>query len=480
MDGLCLTGRIPYPGGTNFVAVRLLPLGYRFADSVQVYSSPCGIVVTGVGLYNDPGSGAFVAPTEYWARWSDPAYENLVQDRFGAMKQGDFQGRHGFIFHESCWYLLEKVFEPSQVPFDRIFEVCSSFPIPSARSTIDWGHSYGGLLLIHGRDAFPWEEDLTIKTSSPFSHVFNADPADSSESLRILADDPKQPANTIELCLDSTQYTTDCFRALPEELCVAIATWLPTTDALRSRYVSRAFWPIYYIQQFWASRFRIFSERAWLFEARDDETSHDWRWLYHRTNDTRIGLSLQNRKRIWGLLAELQELLRLQWHDHGSWSTGALYSVQESWIRVSGELGSQIGQRDPSTFRHGCRLQRRSRLSVPRHVSRVSVSYVSIANIGYVTGIKIVDRAGRIIQCGYWASSERSAELSGLSGFELAVGSGGIHALQCIDEEGTAHGWLGNPEDSPRTRRMVFSGPLAFLDIGFDVRQAADLLSDLY
>jgi small ligand-binding sensory domain FIST len=63
-----------------------------------------------------------------------------------------------------------------------------------------------------------------------------------------------------------------------------------------------------------------------------------------------------------------------------------------------------------------------------------------------------------------------------LTGFNLAVGLGGIHALQCVSGSGLGRqvsAWLGDPSNGPRTERLgrvTTSGQTMVIDMGFDVR----------
>ena len=62
-------------------------------------------------------------------------------------------------------------------------------------------------------------------------------------------------------------------------------------------------------------------------------------------------------------------------------------------------------------------------------------------------------------------------QLSGeLAGFNVAVGLGGIHALQCINRETRESiPWLGCPDDVPKTERLFVRTRIIALEADFDV-----------
>lgn len=66
--------------------------------------------------------------------------------------------RHGFIFHEACWSLLEKTYHPQAVPYSRLYEVCKSMPLAFRGATISWGHDFGGLVRQNNENHYPWED----------------------------------------------------------------------------------------------------------------------------------------------------------------------------------------------------------------------------------------------------------------------------------------------------------------------------------
>ena len=442
-----------------------------------MYTCPEGVVLTGVGLYADPRGGAFIAPPNPSARWDDPGYERPDEAEFTVMGRWETNGRRGFIFHAACWSLLERAFHPTPIPNARVFEVCDSLPLVMAGDSINWGHDYGGLAIIKGTHFFPWEERFADREFPDgwFSTPYSADPGAASEVDRILAGAPQEPTR-LENRSSFMNFTAlskiDPFSSLPVELCSAIAEFLLTPDALNARQASRSFWHVFYSQQFWASRFRGDSDRSWLFEALDhNDSGRDWRWLYHCTTESQIGPGLRNRKRIWGLIQHLAVIVELRWIQL---SSVALLEQGQDWVLAAGSMPDQ----QPEGFtqlEEGCRSLRSEQVAIPDVISQVSASTIRVGNSEYIAGITLTSASGDVLHLGYASSHARgsSVQLSGLAGFNLAVGLGGIHALQCIDgRTGEPSAWLGCPNDAPKTERLSRGTRIAALDVGFDVGHA--------
>ena len=113
--------------------------------------------------------------------------------------------------------------------------------------------------------------------------------------------------------------------------------------------------------------------------------------------------------------------------------------------------------------------------SIPALLCRIVVSTVSIGTVTYITGLCFISKAPVSNQeskicLGYTSRRELSLETTGLQGFIIAVGTRGIHAVQCVAPTGQLSQWFGNPNGMPITRRLVSYKPLTALKADFDVR----------
>lgn len=413
------------------------------------------------------------------ARWDNEGYSSPIQDAFGAMQQSEVNGRHGYILHDTCWSLMERAFFPNTVPHARLFEVCDSLPFPMDGSTISWGHDYLGLVSTNSAVNFPWEDRFHDREFSEPDPVFSSDPYRVPEVDQILAEPLQGPPDTISAAPASVPTGWDQLSTLPTELFAAIAFYLATPDFLNARLASRGFWSIFYSQQFWASRFMPGAERSWLFEVRSAKQTRNWRSLYRRTNDSRIGPGLRNRKRIWQLIGLIQDILSLGRIEPLSSpvTTDQSGPATSSWTLVTGRLWEKPDHGPFSLFNEGCRLFHRQTVVVPQTLCRFTVSCVRVGESEYIAGISLTSTDGKAVYLGYRAANRQSFEASKISGFNLAVGSRGIQAIQCIARPGCTSPWLGCPHDSPKTKRLVVTACVEALEAGFDVSRVPSGIS---
>ncbi|KAI0913366.1 hypothetical protein F4823DRAFT_65340 [Ustulina deusta] len=438
-----------------------------------LYDGPAGIVLTGVGLYDTPWGARFIAPVDSKARWDDEGYNHPMDDRFGAMTQPEYNGRHGFVFHDACWCLLEKALLNRAVPvsLERLFQVLSSlsFSIPDMR--INWGHDFGGAVVV---PEFFYDTEVggpdDQRSVEPYI-TYGANPCDAAEVDQILAETPQSPPRVVVTIPGVGTVGNGLLDTLPLELRIAIAVQLSTSDALNARLASRAFLPVFYDQQFWASRFKYASDRAWLFEAWERRQTTDWRWLYRRTHVTRIGPALRNRRRIWNLFGTVIDTVALRRQDSNMPTSHSPKPDSAHPVEVVGVLWKEWeGLRSqPYSFVKGCRQLHKHYVTIPNNLSRFSVSYIQTPGAGYISGIKFTTTTGNIVQLGYWGTTEYSIHVTNIRGFVLAVGSRGIRAIKCLTASDTTSCWLGCPDDSAKTRRLaLFDTPLDSLEVGFD------------
>ncbi|KAK3294182.1 uncharacterized protein B0H64DRAFT_400073 [Chaetomium fimeti] len=454
-----------------------------------------GVYVSGVGLYSDPQSAAFIAPPDPEGRWDDPGYTSPRRDRLGVLAYGELHGKRGFVFHDACWSLVKQLYHPAPVPLQRLLQVMDSLPKIWTGHSLDWGHDYGGLAILQDqKDYFPWEYlRFTDRDFEGDPHTaYRVNPLAHSEVEGILAEAPQAPPSRDSLLsIESSSSGRDPFVLLPGELCSAIAAYLPTPDVLNARRASRSFWLIFDSQQFWASRFKgKASERSWLFEvAQDLETSggvggRDWRWLYHRTLDAHLEPGVRNRKRIWGLVQHVADISTLSWNELPvvlpiPWQTSSLpenISPKRPWISAAGSI--RAWGHKFSKLQQACARFKLQRVAMRMDViTQIAASTVRFGGCVYIAGLSLTAANGEVLQLGYKAGGrEPSLQLQGaaLTGFNLAVGLGGIQALQCVsgsDTERQLSAWLGSPHNVPRTerlRRVITSGQTMVLEVGFD------------
>ncbi|KKA22129.1 F-box domain containing protein [Rasamsonia emersonii CBS 393.64] len=375
---------------------------------------------------------------------------------------------HGFVFHDACWSLLKEVYHDEPVPLERLVEVCRAVPFPhGAAEFMNWRHGYGGLVRLNRQSYYPWEGTSAECDDEATARLHAAEnPCDEEEVQQLLKEQRQYPPSETLIGQRRVSDEKDCFMRIPFDVLDEIAAYLATADVLRLRQASRAFVPIFSSQSFWASQFEVNGEQGFLFEARRNKESRDWRWLYHRTNDAHGSPGLQNRKRIWCLNKSLKDILSMRWMDSSTIRREDLDGAEWRWKEVHGDLQHD---RFPGRFHDGCRLSRKQCTRVPDVLSRIAVSTIRDGDETYIVGMRLISTDGADIYLGYTTEDrELSVDVTVFRGFVVAIGSRGINGLQVVMDQGSISRWLGCPDDSPKTRRLVVAGSIAALEAGFD------------
>ncbi|KAG4435231.1 hypothetical protein IFR05_009286 [Cadophora sp. M221] len=379
-----------------------------------LYSSRDCTAVTGVGLYDDPDGGDWIAPLNFTARWT-------TRDT-----------------------------------------------TPQLLTRLDWGHDFEGLVLVDNQDRFPWE-DRFVDRDGDWALFLGArnDPYHVPEIQQLPYEDSQAPP----AISSSGPITTvsDCFAALPEEIRIVIASNLPTVDALNIRQASRSFLSIFYSQQFWASRFRANADRSWLFESQEWGRAHDWRWLYRLANKGHRTRGMQNRERVWKLIQRVPGILRLRWIELPVLPSPSSNPASLRWLEATGDLRPEERTGPYRGFNEGCRLFYEQQTSIPGLLSQIAFSVVQLGDAEYITGMRLIPSQGEVIQLGYRTEGrELFLNITFLAGFILAVGSRGIQSIQCIADDKQTSQWFGCPHGAPKTRRLAVSGPITAIKAGLD------------
>ncbi|KAK0716503.1 hypothetical protein B0T21DRAFT_375044 [Apiosordaria backusii] len=423
------------------------------------------ITITGVGVYHDPHSGILIAPPNFDMRYDDHDYTVTPEHQFGRLRY-EVNHRHGYPIHNVCWKLLEQAMYPDPVPVDKLFWIFDSLTDLGSKK-LDWGYKENPL--------FPWERGINSGERcatppcpwDPFSVNVEQIIRDRFGTYDI----PVPPASMTS----GTPLGNDPFLSLPEELCTIIATYLPTHDALSARLASRSFWHLFDRQQFWASRFMgRNSELSWLFEVRrgSNKAARDWRWLYHRISvkihdlNNPVWGGLYNRQQIWAHILPIVDILELRPSPLVP-PPGDSKQPELTW-RVGGSAEQDDDTVSP--LAHGCRPVYNQYLPISRNKARVSVSTVLVGSFIYIAGLSVEDDS-QTVKVGYTGPKENEqsveVDMAGLRGINIAVGLGGIHALQFVDSSGPAR-WLGSPDDAAKTTRLSGISGATGLEVSFD------------
>lgn len=446
--------------------------------------------LTGVGgfIHRD---FPFSAPVDSSVRYDDRGYTISRMDEFPPLIGTRFHPEPGYVFHELCWKLLEALIYPDTVPIDRFYDICHSFPVRH-RSWLDWGHNYGGLLRTHPDDRHPWEEVRIVSLiapvlgrikNSPLSY-YKKDPLCIPELEAAFAETHarRSALNDAELSGVDWEFRNyvDCFDVLPVELCEEILHQLLMGDVANVRLASRSFGRLSLSQYFWSSRFRPDFDRDYIFETRIpeyasnlDSGQRDWKALYDMTRPT-IG-ALANRRRIWDTNRSLATLLTTTpLKEPVSASSTQNYHFPWRGVGAATTKGSQrVGSHSSP-----CKELYEQAVRLPREISHMAVSLVSFNEKQFVSGIRFFSDVEPNIELGYILSGKEVVlSTSGgvdkpdtLTGFIVAVGPSGIHALKPIVLSGRTMKWAGCADNLPKTLRLCMKERVSHLKGGFDVR----------
>ena len=383
------------------------------------------------------------------------------------MREKSSAGRHGFILHDACWRLLEKACEPGTVPLGRLLSMCESLPFPLRTGGVCWGHDYGQLLALDTESCYPWHEQFHPPAESSLALSWALENPFEIPELREISSNLALPPTAN----DAVTPGRDCFDKLPWEIREMIAALLPTIDALSLRLACKSFLHIYGSAKFWFSRFQMDSERGFLFEFRGCKNIVKLRSLYRATIPSRRSSALRNRQRIWCLGRQLIRIARHSHEDHTA--DGKLSAMApQDWVRLSGDDHNEELTPSWEPFERGCRSVDTVTLAVPARLSQIGITTISLGALDYITGIRLLADEESNARAGYQShSDEILCPLHGLRGFRLAVGPGGVRALQAIDRDGCSLPWIGRVEGLPVSERLIGLEPLKSLRVTTDVRK---------
>jgi hypothetical protein len=432
----------------------------------SVYSDPLGTFVSGVGCRDDTGISTWIAPSDPNMRWDDDGYSFPASDELPVMRQGPLNGRHGFVLHDACWHLLQRVFQPGEIPLERLVEVCESLPFPLRGNGISWGHDYGGLYFLDNLKYYPWEDRLLGEGHNAETLLCaKSDPYDIPEISTLLTTRLDHPT---VLPLDKKLH--DCFSRLPWEILEAIAVKLPTDHALSLRRVSQAFLPLLSSSTFWASRFKASADRGFIFETWKSLEVTDWMSLYRLTGRTHGPSGLQNRRRVWDLARPLENITNLRLAEDLTMTSLNENLARLRWSKVAGDVKDEVDYEYPRNFNEGCRIFGTHVAPIPESLSKIGFSISSLEHVTYISGVRLITPKEPDIFLGFVSEGkEVIKEITALRGFILAVGSRGIHALQVVSQDASLSEWIGCPENSPITKRLAHFDFVAGLEVNFDV-----------
>lgn len=255
---------------------------------------------------------------------------------------------------------------------------------------------------------------------------------------------------------------------------------------LNLRLVSPAFLPLFSSFKFWSSRFESDGERGFLFEVKETITTGNVGELLHLYRLSRRSVaapSLLNRERVWKLAQILVPLVDPSFnHLISSQQTSSPASRDE--IRLAGKEQLPESSDEWKAFKEGYRSTTTIDIDITNGALEIGIAVASTGVWDYVTGIRLVDQHGKEQMVGYsFNDNEIIYNVTELRGFRVAMGPGGVRALQVLGEGQQASRYSGRTEGMPLSERLMTDTPAKLLSVTLDVsefdRLKAKLLTDI-
>ncbi|CAH0003514.1 unnamed protein product, partial [Clonostachys byssicola] len=405
---------------------------YRVLFRDDVYSTS----FSGLGFREHQLHDRWIVPKEfndtvtYGTDFDDPRYESIT---IQSEKVEATSGRCGYIVHETCWRVLERIYAPRQVPWTCLWNTLASLQ---------------GRMLAEQRLRGYDRAALGRAATTNFS----------LEVVDLMNKEPKiPPARATEVT--PPEVANDGFACLPTELKLLIVDLLDTSDALKLRQSSKAFVFIFYSQTFWGQRFASDHERGWVFGYSDQTPPPllDWRSLYKLTGRN-YSPGLHRMENLWPFLRSLQDIIPDE--PISSFAEDAVCDFEWNWLYL------------PRFFYHSWEVSYRQRVHLPSPMVTMRIYLVKFCSQSVVAGITFKTACGSISKIGYSTPCSKSVQFEEhLIGFDFEITGDGIVDIKGAypDNDEPLSDWPANVEDTAREKlSLLISGRIGGVEGIFD------------
>ncbi|WAO95896.1 Hypothetical protein NCS54_01354300 [Fusarium falciforme] len=354
--------------------------------------------LSGVGTINNDGAKA---PRDSKRRFDDDDIQptDLITidlatrcfNKFiGPNPSAQEPGFWGFGFHASCWGILTHLFQPS---LNHLLQACLSFPLRD-RGILDWGHTYGGAIVIKEDDGLPMLLPRYFRGANTMDPM-RQDPFNLSAILELarsaIPEHPIDKTSAIEVSCQASG--VDPFNSLPPELIAAILEFVPSRYVLCVKLASRPFAACPLTESFWASRFLEGNDFHHVFEVWKSKPK-SWASMHQALRGIRHHRKLLSRKRVWDLSLKLRDLLdQLMPICHGD-SLRSYFEPVGNHDHLDWQVASRGLARPEDEFRQGTRSLQTRVIDIPQDVQEVFISFVQLSLGEFVSGIRFQRQNG--------------------------------------------------------------------------------------
>ncbi|KAI1815551.1 hypothetical protein GGS20DRAFT_542913 [Poronia punctata] len=400
------------------------------------------------GLAYGYRDGQIYVPPKYHQRWDEMGHDGrqqmiAIQDILppGPLVPDCEKETYawGFLFHESCWKVLEQACMPQPVNLKTLWRILLS--VPHHRDVPYWGHLYScrhsrynvfdmplaPVFILPTLYFCPFEAPELSNLLATTRIAVNTEASRDQEAPSII---PSQSTST---------NVSDPFSRLPVELIEMILTFVATEDILPFRLSSRAVATVSLSQGFFRSRFWPDHEFGMLFDAfllkPADRAGIDWKALYllsrtRRTKDLAT-LKERNRLRIWNetvrplvlAMSQVSRLGGLKGHVDGELDW---FQDLKSLYKTSGSfIGSVVFR---PLIKHGTTLVH---IRLPPRIEAIHVSMITCFGRKHIAGLAFTTECHEDIEIGYTLPGCEEPILveARLEGFHVTVDDFGIRSI---------------------------------------------------
>jgi hypothetical protein len=378
----------------------------------------------------------------------------------------------GYAIHSACWDLMSKVLPRNEDLHAPILDICLCLPGCRNGSScrLDWGHQYG--LTSYMDPPFspkPWENWTLVDRAFREFRQGRRDPLqidDLKAIIEKLQSKDGEPRRR-KLNFYCKKGKISPIEDLPMEVSYLILQLLPSKDVLSLKLASSVFASLPLSESFWSSRFRHPHEYEHIFEATEVPAQRfggNWRRLYFKVRDLekseKSKCNLLNRRRIWDLLNHIREMLPDE-------DERILHGQNAS--KGKGRIGtSNLDDLKDVKFRKGHDLTwgksilRARKLSLPKSISSLTVSFVKWNGTHYIAGLNFTDGKGESTNFGYTrkyntvtisaSDVDPASATFKLDHFIIAMDWSGIRSIAFVSSSGQTSRWIGHHRDIPKQR----------------------------
>lgn len=254
----------------------------------------------------------------------------------------------------------------------------------------------------------------------------------------------------------------DCFGLLAIELRLEIAAWLPTKDYLDLRSSSRAMVPLFDLQLFWKSRFRINGDRGFLnclLVSPKNYESKNWRLIYKATaRINKFDGHLWELRRRWQNVRWLKERCSMTRTSDEEIASQMSLSLPRklNWMECHTEFRCDRDWRQGPDWTlckncHAEHIPFVQTIVLDSSIVSLAISVLREGAQTYITGFELIsaDIQTRNVNFGYRVPGEQVViDIRGtiLRGFTLLTGKTGLHAIRPIlNTTNSIVSWIGQP-----------------------------------